>query len=126
MNCVILKRNFIPVIIFPLSTFLSYQLFFSENECESFSGHMSIASEVIIVRIVLPGKEICLYRDVELKRKTRTHRVHNQKIIGSNPVFVEIKRKTAHFAPFSSGGWIRTNDLRVMSPTSYRCSTPHH
>ena len=25
----------------------------------------------------------------------------------------------------SSGGWIRTNDLRVMSPTSYLCSTPH-
>ena len=25
---------------------------------------------------------------------------------------------------FSSGGWIRTNDLRVMSPTSYLCSTP--
>jgi hypothetical protein len=24
----------------------------------------------------------------------------------------------------SSGGWIRTNDLRVMSPTSYHCSTP--
>ena len=24
-----------------------------------------------------------------------------------------------------SGGWIRTNDLRVMSPTSYLCSTPH-
>ena len=22
------------------------------------------------------------------------------------------------------GGWIRTNDLRVMSPTSYHCSTP--
>ena len=26
---------------------------------------------------------------------------------------------------FGSGGWIRTNDLRVMSPTSYLCSTPH-
>jgi site-specific DNA recombinase len=25
-----------------------------------------------------------------------------------------------------SGGWIRTNDLRVMSPTSYHCSTPRH
>ena len=25
----------------------------------------------------------------------------------------------------SSGAWIRTKDLRVMSPTSYRCSTPH-
>jgi hypothetical protein len=25
----------------------------------------------------------------------------------------------------SSGEWIRTTDLRVMSPTSYRCSTPH-
>ncbi len=24
----------------------------------------------------------------------------------------------------SSGAWIRTKDLRVMSPTSYRCSTP--
>src|SRR5262245_45005956 len=23
-----------------------------------------------------------------------------------------------------SGSWIRTNDLRVMSPTSYRCSIP--
>ena len=27
---------------------------------------------------------------------------------------------------FGSGGWIRTNDLRVMSPTSYLCSTPHY
>ena len=26
---------------------------------------------------------------------------------------------------FGSGGRIRTNDLRVMSPTSYHCSTPH-
>jgi site-specific DNA recombinase len=25
-----------------------------------------------------------------------------------------------------SGGWIRTNDLRVMSPTSFHCSTPRH
>jgi hypothetical protein len=25
---------------------------------------------------------------------------------------------------FSSGEWIRTTDLRVMSPTSYHCSTP--
>ena len=25
----------------------------------------------------------------------------------------------------SSGGRIRTYDLRVMSPTSYLCSTPH-
>jgi hypothetical protein len=25
----------------------------------------------------------------------------------------------------SSGAWIRTKDLRVMSPTSYHCSTPH-
>ena len=25
---------------------------------------------------------------------------------------------------FGSGGWIRTIDLRVMSPTSYHCSTP--
>ena len=25
----------------------------------------------------------------------------------------------------SSGGAIRTHDLRVMSPTSYLCSTPH-
>ena len=25
---------------------------------------------------------------------------------------------------FGSGGWIRTNDLRVMSPTSCHCSTP--
>ena len=25
----------------------------------------------------------------------------------------------------SSGDWIRTNDLRVMSPTSCLCSTPH-
>ena len=24
-----------------------------------------------------------------------------------------------------SGGWTRTNDLRVMSPTSCHCSTPH-
>ena len=28
------------------------------------------------------------------------------------------------FSFFSSGAWIRTKDLRVMSPTSYRCSTP--
>ena len=26
---------------------------------------------------------------------------------------------------FGSGGRIRTDDLRVMSPTSYHCSTPH-
>ena len=26
---------------------------------------------------------------------------------------------------FSSGEWIRTTDLRVMSPTSCLCSTPH-
>jgi hypothetical protein len=26
----------------------------------------------------------------------------------------------------SSGGWIRTNDLWVMSPTSYHCSTPQY
>ncbi len=25
----------------------------------------------------------------------------------------------------SSGAWIRTKDLRVMSPTSCHCSTPH-
>ena len=25
---------------------------------------------------------------------------------------------------FGSGSWIRTNDLRVMSPTSYHCSIP--
>ena|GEM_PF-6502336 len=25
---------------------------------------------------------------------------------------------------YGSGGWIRTNDLWVMSPTSYHCSTP--
>ena len=25
---------------------------------------------------------------------------------------------------FGSGGWTRTNDLRVMSPTSCHCSTP--
>src|SRR5437899_10072649 len=25
---------------------------------------------------------------------------------------------------FGSGEWIRTTDLRVMSPTSYHCSTP--
>ena len=27
---------------------------------------------------------------------------------------------------FSSGGWIRTNDFWVMSPTSYLCSTPQY
>ena len=25
---------------------------------------------------------------------------------------------------FGSGGWIRTNDLRVMSPTSYQAAPP--
>ena len=25
---------------------------------------------------------------------------------------------------FGSGSWIRTSDLRVMSPTSYHCSIP--
>ena len=29
------------------------------------------------------------------------------------------------FFDLGSGGRIRTNDLRVMSPTSYHCSTPH-
>ena len=28
------------------------------------------------------------------------------------------------FCIFGSGGWTRTNDLRVMSPTSCHCSTP--
>ena len=28
------------------------------------------------------------------------------------------------FLFFGSGSWIRTNGLRVMSPTSYLCSTP--
>ena len=40
-------------------------------------------------------------------------------------IFTSIKRK----GPFlrngpGSGEWIRTTDLRVMSPTSYHCSTP--
>ena len=38
------------------------------------------------------------------------------------------KRGTVACAPwdceFGSGGWIRTNGLRVMSPTSFHCSTP--
>jgi hypothetical protein len=33
-------------------------------------------------------------------------------------------KKAPVWALFSSGGWIRTNDLRVMSPTSCLCSTP--
>ena len=38
----------------------------------------------------------------------------------------EIKEQNQHgFSSVGSGGWIRTNDLRVMSPTSYLCSTPH-
>ncbi len=37
------------------------------------------------------------------------------------------QRKTPQFAAFfvCSGGWIRTTGLRVMSPTSCHCSTPH-
>ena len=27
---------------------------------------------------------------------------------------------------FGSGSWIRTNDLRVMSPTSFHCSIPRY
>ena len=32
--------------------------------------------------------------------------------------------KTAPRARLCCGSWIRTNDLRVMSPSSYRCSIP--
>ena len=47
--------------------------------------------------------------------------------------FAIFGKKTACFAidllvkqaKKSSGDWIRTNDLRVMSPTSCLCSTPH-
>jgi hypothetical protein len=28
--------------------------------------------------------------------------------------------------PFNSGGWIRTSDLRVMSPTSYQAALPRN
>ena len=34
------------------------------------------------------------------------------------------KKREAFASPFSCGGPIRTNDLWVMSPTSYHCSTP--
>ena len=39
-----------------------------------------------------------------------------------------VNEKPEYIVPWfslSSGEWIRTTDLRVMSPTSYRCSTPH-
>ncbi|GEM_PF-1776858 len=34
-----------------------------------------------------------------------------------------LKAGLIHYLVYS-GGWIRTNDLRVMGPTSFRCSTP--
>jgi hypothetical protein len=38
-----------------------------------------------------------------------------------------VKLKTPDFRGFlGSGRWIRTNDLWVMSPTSYPCSIPHY
>ena len=37
-----------------------------------------------------------------------------------------IKKAALQAAPQSCGGWIRTNDLWVMSPTSYHCSTPRY
>jgi site-specific DNA recombinase len=37
---------------------------------------------------------------------------------------VEEKAGVLSIVQRGSGGWIRTNDLRVMSPTSYHCSTP--
>src|SRR5436305_6265152 len=33
-------------------------------------------------------------------------------------------RSTSERSRIGSGEWIRTTDLRVMSPTSYHCSTP--
>ena len=33
-------------------------------------------------------------------------------------------REVLYIKKDGSGGWIRTNDLRVMSPTSCHCSTP--
>ena len=45
------------------------------------------------------------------KRKTRASR--------------SIPLGTGLWFTLSSGEWIRTTDLRVMSPTSYLCSTPH-
>jgi hypothetical protein len=43
-------------------------------------------------------------------------------------VFLSLKEKSRSLVgndPWAgSGEWIRTTDLRVMSPTSYHCSTP--
>ncbi len=44
------------------------------------------------------------------------------------PLPLETKRTSTKEVLYTdrigSGGWIRTNDLRVMSPTSFHCSTP--
>ncbi len=44
-----------------------------------------------------------------------------------SPWYVYKKSRTGVLLTFDfgSGGRIRTDDLRVMSPTSYHCSTPH-
>jgi hypothetical protein len=42
-------------------------------------------------------------------------------------ILYAFKQKIRHLADFlCSGGWIRTNDFWVMSPTSYLCSTPQY
>ena len=38
---------------------------------------------------------------------------------------VALKSRVRSTVGAGSGGWTRTNDLRVMSPTSCHCSTPH-
>ena len=44
-----------------------------------------------------------------------------------SPEYLHKKSRTDVLLTFDlgSGGRIRTDDLRVMSPTSYHCSTPH-
>gem|GEM_PF-6661257 len=41
-----------------------------------------------------------------------------------NNVAIEQKKPRSWLKFIGSGGWIRTNGLRVMSPTSCHCSTP--
>ena len=43
---------------------------------------------------------------------------------GAEEVYQEERARSLDLALIGSGSWIRTNDLRVMSPTSYHCSIP--
>ena len=51
---------------------------------------------------------------------------HLASIMSSLATLRMTKKKSSISAALSCGGPIRTNDLWVMSPTSYHCSTPRY